>query len=97
MAEIVSLATAREWLKVDDEISDSLLQSLISTAVQFVADYMERPLTGERGWPDGQLPPPVVHGIRVALIDLFNNPEDPFSNLTALTALVGPYSRPSVG
>ena len=97
MAEIVSLATAREWLKVDDEISDDLLKSLIATAVQFIADFMQRPLVGDGGWQEGQLPAPVVHGIRVALVDLYNNPENPFSSTTALTHLVGPHCRPSFG
>lgn len=97
MADIVSLATAREWLKVDDEITDGLLLSLIATAVQFVADFMQRPLVGDGGWPEGQIPAPVVHGIRVALVDLFNNPENPFSDTKALTCLLGTYCRPSFG
>ncbi|WP_047866755.1 head-tail connector protein [Sphingomonas paucimobilis] len=97
MMEIIPLTAAREWLKVDDEIGDDLLKALIATAVQFVADFMQRPLVGEGGWPDGQLPAPVVHGIRVALVDLYNNPENPFSDTKAIMALVGSYCRPSFG
>lgn len=92
---IISLAVAREHLRVGAEVSDEKMMELIDGATGIVANFMQRPITGEGGWPDNAIPAVVIGAIKVAIVDLYDNPGAPSVDEAVLRDMVGYYCRPS--
>jgi hypothetical protein len=95
MADIITLAVAREHLRVGSEVSDERMRELIAGATGIVAGFMQRPIVGEGGWADDAVPAVVVEAIKVAIVELYDNPGAPLVDEDALRDLVGYYCRVS--
>jgi hypothetical protein len=92
---LVTLSTAREWMRVGTEVSDADLQPLIDAAMQSVEDFMGRPILGEDGWEMDAVPASVVHAVKVTLIVMYDNREAPLVDEVVMRALVGRYCKAS--
>lgn len=92
---LITLSTARAWMRIGSEMSDADLQQLIDAASQNVADFMGRPILGEGGWPEDEVPAGVVHAIKVSLIVMYDNREAPLVDDIVMRALVGRYCKMS--
>lgn len=95
MADIITLAVAREHLRVGPEVSDARMLEMIKAAIGIVAGFMQRPITGEGGWTDNAVPAVVIEAIKVAIVELYDNPGAPLVNEDVLRDLVGYYCRVS--
>ncbi|WP_278983261.1 head-tail connector protein [Sphingobium yanoikuyae] len=92
---IISLAVAREHLRVGAEVSDARMTELVNGAEGIVSGFMQRPITGEGGWQADAIPAVVIEAIKVAIVELYDNPGAPLVDEDVLRVLVGYYSRPS--
>lgn len=88
---IITLSAARAWLRVGSEVADVDLQELIDAATQHVSDFMGRPITGDDGWLDNEVPKNVVHAIKIAIVVMYDNREAPVIDEQVMRALVGRY------
>jgi hypothetical protein len=88
---LITLNTARGWLRVGSEISDADLQELIDAATQNVFDFMLRPVEGDDAWPEAEVPKNVVHAVKVVLVVMYDNRDAPVIDENVLRALVGRY------
>lgn len=99
MATILTLADARFHLRVGDEAPDATLEGYINAAQAIVEDALGRPiLDALLGWPTlRQVPPNVLHAVRVALTDIYENREAPLGDDTDATIrrLVGRWAKVS--
>lgn len=86
---IITLSAARNWLRVGSEVADGDLQDLIDSATGAVVDFMGRPIEGEGGWPEGEVPKNVIHAVKVALVVFYDNREAPVLDRDVMLALVG--------
>jgi hypothetical protein len=93
MSDILSPAAAREHLHVGSDVSDEQLEPYIAAAEGVVSDFLNRPLIdAEKGWADvAALPPTIVHAVKVALTELYDNRAAPKVDLGALRMLIGRY------
>ena len=73
--QILSIASAREHLRVGSEPSDDSLREYIAAAEQIIADHLGRTLIFQiGGWAAPDLVPAnVVHAIKVVLLDIYEN------------------------
>lgn len=97
MADIITLAAARAALRADPAESDETIQSLIDSATGIVANRMQRPISGEGGWPEGEVPAPVVQAIKFVMVVLYDRPDAPVVDDEVLLGMVGTYCKPSFG
>jgi len=92
---LVTLETARSWLRVGSEISDADLQELIGDATQSVSDFMGRPIIsaseGDGGWAEADVPKTVITAIKVTLVVMYDNREAPVVEERVMLGLVGRY------
>lgn len=92
---IISLAVAREHLRVGAEVSDEKMMELIDGATGIVANFMQRPITGEGGWADDAIPVVVLGAVKAAIVALYDHPGAPAVDEAVLREMVGYYCRPS--
>jgi hypothetical protein len=76
MSEHITLQRAKQHLRILHNHEDDYIKSLIDTALQMVADYIDRPLTDDKCvLPDGTLKAPLIHAALLLLGDLYINRE----------------------
>lgn len=95
MADIITIAAARAHLRVGPEVSDEQMRDIIAAATDAVAGFMQRPIVGEGGWADGELPGGVIQAIKVMIVEIYDNPGAPIVDEDVMLGLVGFHSRPS--
>lgn len=78
-ADLVSLVTAKEHLRVISSDHDEDIQQKLDDAEDIVVDYLKKP---DHGWTEGTVPPRVRAAILLVLGALFENREggDPISD-----------------
>ncbi|PZQ21250.1 MAG: hypothetical protein DI569_12540 [Sphingopyxis macrogoltabida] len=95
MADIITIAAARAHLRVGTEVSDAQMGDIVAAATDAVAGFMQRPITGEGGFADGEVPFGVIQAVKVMIVELYDNPGAPIVDEDVMRGLVGFYSRPS--
>ena len=98
MTAVVTPAAARLHLRVGAEATDEALTPLIAAAQGRIEDFLERPLVGDGGWEtEGDVPPMVVHAVKLALSDLYDNRETPTLTDDWLRVAIGKHMSVSFG
>lgn len=98
MGDIITIAAARDHLRVGSETTDAQLEPLIAAAEQALSDWLGRPLIDPLGWVDATaVPANVVHAAKLILSDLFDNRATPIADMTSVKNLAGRYLVVSFG
>lgn len=95
MPQILSLASAREHLRVGSELTDDALREYVAAAEQIIADHLGRPLICQiNGWGSADMVPAnVVHAIKVVLLDIYENRGSATIDADTLDCMVGRHKR----
>lgn len=93
MSDLVPLESARFSMRIGQEVGDDDLLDLLETATQLVETrFLGYPIA--EVWPDAEsVPLPVLQAIKVAALDLYENPAAPLQNPDAIMNLVLFYRR----
>lgn len=95
---ILTLDQARDHLRAGPE-DDAVIADILPAAIASLEDYLGRPLIdAEKGWPTpDELPPNIVHAVKVILTDLYEDRCTPLLGWTTIERLVGRYVIVSFG
>ena len=95
---VLTLAAAREHLRITDEASDVEVASLIAAAEAAIVDELGRDeLVGPSGWATAEaVPGNVVHAVKLVLADLYDNRATPRADVGPVQRLIGRWVVPSV-
>jgi Phage gp6-like head-tail connector protein len=94
---VLTIAAARQHLRVSSSVTDDMLAPLIMAAEDRIASFLGRPLVGEDGWATpAAVPPLVAHCAKLALSDFYVNREAPQLTDDQLRPMIGHHQRLSV-
>lgn len=98
MSDIITPTAARAHLRVGSTVTDDMLAPLITAAEGRIESFLGRDLVGDSGWPTAaEVPPLVVHCVKLALSDFYVNREAPALTDDQLRPMIGRHMVISVG
>lgn len=95
---VLTVAAAREHLRVGSSVTDAMLGPLITSAEGRIGSFLGRDPVGAEGWSTAaEVPPIVAHCMKLALSDFYVNREAPELTDDQLRPMIGRYQRLALG